>query len=343
MNSNTCGSIFKYHSFGESHGTSMGVVIEGCPSSVPFSLEILKKELDRRRPGKWPWVSARQEKDEPEILSGVFNGQTLGTPIGIIIRNTNARSEDYKDIKKNPRQGHADDLWGEKFGHVDLRGGGRASGRETVSRVLAGTVARMFIQQLCPEFKTMAFVKQIGSLQLKDNELQEAESLFEKNILSDTFSACFPHQKKSEEAVKLLMKAKERGESVGSVVELWIENLPKGLGQPIFHKFKSDLAQSFMSLGATTGFEIGAGFLSGSQEGKEFHKNSKNYGGIRGGLTTGERVSVRVAFKPPSSLGDFAKKGRHDPCIGPRAVSVIEAIACHVTADHLLARRLDRI
>ena len=343
MSANTFGSIFKFHSFGESHGNSMGVVIEGCPSGVNFSLSLLKKELDRRRPGQWPWVSPRKEKDEPEILSGIFKDKTLGTPIGILIYNKNAKSEDYKDIRQNLRKGHADDVWLDKFKHSDLRGGGRSSGRETVSRVVAGSVARMFLKQVCSNFKVMAFVRQIGSFKLQDTELKEALDLFDNNESADIFPACFPYRAQSEKLVKYLMDCKEKGDSTGSIVELWMSGLPRGLGQPVFHKFKSDLTQGLMSLGATAGIEIGCGFLSGSQNGKKFHENSKNYGGIRGGLTTGEKVELRVVFKPPSSLGDVAKKGRHDPCIGPRAVSVVEAMSCLVTADHILQSRLDNI
>ena len=341
MSANSFGHIFKFHSFGESHGAGMGMVVEGCPSGIPFSVEDVKKELDRRRPGRWPWNSSRKEPDQPEILSGVFEGKTLGTPISILVRNRDARPQDYKSVKEKPRTGHADDLWRDKFGHWDHRGGGRASGRETLSRVLAGSVARALLKELCSDFQVMAFVRQIGNICLEKKDLVEAEELFQNNTLSETFSACFPHKTKSEDAVKSLLKAKEEGNSLGSLVELWLEGLPKGLGQPVFHKFKSDLAQGLMSLGASSGVEVGAGFSAASEAGSTFHQSSDNYGGLRGGLTTGERIVLRVAFKPPSTLGDMAKKGRHDPCIGPRAVPVVEAMACIVSANHLLWSRLD--
>ena len=343
MSANSFGHIFKFYGFGESHGASMGAVIEGCPSGVPFSLEDVKRELNRRRPGRWPWSSPRKEPDEPEILSGVFEGKTLGTPIGILVRNRDARPQDYETVKEKPRTGHADDLWRDKFGHWDHRGGGRASGRETLSRVLAGSVARTLLKELCPDFRVMAFVRQIGNVFLKDRDLETAESLFSENILSEKFSACLPHKEKSEEAVKSLLKAKEEGNSLGSLVELWIEGLPRGLGQPVFHKFKSDLAQGLMSLGASSGVEMGKGLSAASEAGHVFHQSSANYGGLRGGLTTGEKIILRMAFKPPSTLGDMAKKGRHDPCIGPRAVPVVEAMACLVSVDHLLWSRLDRL
>ena len=343
MSASSIGHIFKFHSFGESHGPAMGVVIEGCPAGLTVSEEILKGELDRRRPGRWAWTSSRQEPDQAKILSGIFEGKTLGTPIAVVVFNKNQKSQDYESIKKQPRPGHSEDLWKLKFGHYDYRGGGHSSGRETLGRVIAGSFARMLIQKLCPQFKVMAFVRQIGHLKILQEEMQTAEGLFESGSPADKFPAYFPHKEKSKSVGELLMQTKEDGESLGSLVELWIENLPKGLGQPLFHKFKSDLAQGIMSLGASAGFEIGLGMDSAESRGKEFHNEKKNYGGLRGGLTTGERLCFRVAFKPPSSLGDVSKKGRHDPCIGPRAVPVLEAIACLVTADHLLWRRLDQL
>ena len=343
MSANSIGHIFKFHSFGESHGPAMGVVIEGCPASLPVSMELLQQELDRRRPSRWPWTSSRKELDKAEILSGVFEGKTLGTPIAVVVFNKNQKSQDYDLIKKQPRAGHSEDLWKAKFGHYDHRGGGRSSGRETLGRVIAGSFARKLINELCPQFQVMAFVRQIGNLKILQEEIQTAEELFQNKTLSDHFPACFPHKEKSKQAEELLMKSKEEGESLGSLVELWIKNLPKGLGQPLFRKFKSDLAKGIMSLGAVTGLEIGLGMDSAKVKGTDFHRLKENYGGLRGGLTTGERLCLKVAFKPPSSLGDISKKGRHDPCIGPRAVPVLEAVACLVTADHLLWSRLDQL
>ena len=343
MSANSFGQIFKFHSFGESHGPAMGVVIEGCPAGLKLSKAVLEKELSRRRPGRWPWTSSRKEPDQAEIVSGVFEGITLGTPIAVLVYNKDQKSEDYEVLKKQPRPGHSEDLWKSKFAHYDYRGGGRSSGRETLGRVIAGSLARILIQKLCPQVKIMAFVRQIGAIQIFPEELQTAEELFQKALLPDTFPACFPHKDKSRQAEQLLMKAKEEGESYGSLIDLWLENLPKGLGQPLFHKFKSDLAKGILSLGAVTSLEIGLGSHSCQAKGSEFHKEVKNYGGLRGGLTTGERLCLKVALKPPSSLGTFSQKGRHDPCIGPRAVPVVEAMACLVLADHLLWKRLDRL
>ncbi len=343
MNANSSGHIFKFHSFGESHGPAMGAVIEGCPADLQVSTKLLQEELNRRRPGRHPWESSRKEPDQAEILSGVFKGKTLGTPIAVLVFNKNQKSRDYHWAEKKPRAGHSEDLWKAKFSHYDPRGGGRSSGRETVARVIAGAFARMALQKLCPEFKVMAFVRQIGNIKILPKEMATAEMLFQKQALSETFKACIPHKEKSEQAVQQLMKAKKEGNSLGSLVQLWIGNLPKGLGQPLFCKFKSDLAQRIMSLPASMGFELALGMDSASAEGKDFHRFKENYGGLRGGLTTGERLCLKVAFKPPSSIGDISKKGRHDPCIGPRAVPVIEAIARLVTVDHLLWKRLDRM
>lgn len=343
MGANSSGNLFKFYSFGESHGPALGVVVEGCPAGIPVSMKILERELDRRRPGKWPWTSSRKEPDKVEILSGVFQGKTLGTPIAVIVYNKDQRSQDYRLVKKQARQGHSEDLWKAKFGHYDHRGGGRSSGRETLGRVIAGSFARMLVKKICTKVKVMAVVCQIGELKILPEEFQTAEKLFEKGFLSDRYPACFPQKEKSQQVVNLLLEAKKKGESLGSLVELWMDNLPKGLGQPLFCKFKSDLAGALMSLGASASFEIGLGKDSAQSFGTKFHAEKKNYGGLRGGLTTGERLCLKVTFKPPASLGDISKKGRHDPCIGPRAVPVVEAIAYLVLADHLLWKRLDQL
>ena len=341
MGANSSGHLFKYHSFGESHGKALGVVIDGCPSLIPVDLELLKKEMERRRPGKSLHTSPRNEPDQVEILSGVFEGKTLGTPIACVVYNQDQRSSDYDQIKKNPRPGHSEDLWKKKYGIHDHRGGGRSSGRETLSRVIAGAFARMLVRELVPEFKLMAFVRGIGDVFLELKDLDEAEKLFKKGGLSETYPLSFPHKKKGEEALKTLDKAKEAGDSLSSVVEVWMEGIPQGLGRPVFHKFKSDLASSVMSLGASQGMEIGPS--SQGSSGLKFHKDSRSYGGLRGGLTTGERLVFRVSFKAPSSLKDVAKKGRFDPCIGIRAVPVLEALSSLVLADHLLLSRTDQI
>ena len=317
MSANCFGCIFKLTSFGESHGCAMGVVIEGCPAGLDFDKELLNRWLKRRRPGVSSMVSGRLEEDRPEILSGVFEKKTLGTPIAVIVRNQQAQSQDYQEIKNHPRIGHADDVWQDKFGHRDHRGGGRASGRETLSRVIGGAFAQMLVNQLSPLTKVDGFVRQVGEIVLEEGDTQKLESF--------------------------LLQAKKKGESYGGLAEISINAPPRGLGQPVFHKLKSDLAGALMSVGATCGFEVGEGFAASQSKGTSFHnrKDSPVYGGLRGGMSTGEKISLRVAFKPTSSIGDLAKKGRHDPCIVLRALPVLEAMVYVVLADHLLWSRLD--
>ncbi|MGZ3749622.1 MAG: chorismate synthase [Pseudobdellovibrionaceae bacterium] len=342
MSANQFGSRFVVTSFGESHGTALGVVIDGCPAGVSFNEDLLKKEMQRRRPGhhgSGQIVSGRQETDAPEVLSGIFEGVTLGTPIAIIVRNQDARSQDYSEIKNKARAGHADDMWNEKFGHSDHRGGGRSSGRETVSRVMAGSVAKMMMNQVSAGTKIFGYALQIGPFSLT---AEEKEQVHIKDI--DSFQARFPSARDVEVA-KILKNAQEQGESYGGVAEILIQSPPSFLGQPVFHKLKSDLAQAFLSIGATSGFEVGLGFSSAEIKGTEFHKeaNSSNYGGIRGGISTGENILLRVSFKPTSSIMDVAKKGRHDPCIVTRAIPVLEAMTWLVLADHYLWAKTDRI
>lgn len=325
-------------SFGESHGPGVGVVIDGCPAGVPFDESLLLKELARRRPGQSDLVSARNEADRPEILSGIFNGVTLGTPIAILVRNEDARSDDYKKIQQNPRPGHADDLWKDKFGHVDHRGGGRASGRETLSRVIAGSIAQMMIRTAGYNLQAVAYSQQIGPIIM--GEVNE-----EDRYRRDEFAARFPDRSQSDKVVTLLREAMHEGKSYGGVVELIVQDVPRGLGQPVFRKLKADLATAMMSIGATTAIEFGEGVRASFSEGTQFHQSMQNpnYGGIRGGLSTGEDIVLRIHFKPTSSVLDVAKKGRHDPCIVPRAVPVVEAMAYLVMADHLLQLRLDKV
>lgn len=320
MSANTFGQRFQLISFGESHGPAYGVVIDGMPAGINYQVDVLLKNLAERRPGK-SHTTSRSESDQPEILSGIFENKTLGTPIAIIVRNENQKSDDYKKIQNNPRIGHADDVWQNKFGHTDHRGGGRSSGRETLNRVIAGSFAQMLMTEANPKTTVTTFAKQIGPHHL-------------------------PESKELPEDIKLFLEnAKLSGESYGGIIECRIENPPMNLGQPIFHKFKSDLAAAMISIGATTGFEFGQGFSNIEIPGSEFHKSadSENYGGVRGGITTGEDIIFRIAFKPTSSIKDVAKLGRHDPCIIPRAVPVVSAMAWIVLADHYLWTQTDRI
>ena len=320
MSANTFGHRFQFISFGESHGPAYGVVIDGMPAGVSYQPQILLENLFQRRPGK-SHTTSRSESDQPVILSGIFENKTLGTPIAVVVKNENQKTDDYEKIKNNPRIGHADDVWQNKFGHTDHRGGGRSSGRETLNRVIAGSFAQMMLNQICPEAKITTFAKQIGPHKLSESsDLPENIKLFLEN-------------------------AKSTGESYGGIIECRVQNPPPSLGQPIFHKFKSDLADAMISIGATSGFEFGQGFSNIEMKGSDFHQsaNSENYGGVRGGITTGEDIVFRVAFKPTSSIKDIAKLGRHDPCIVPRAIPVVSAMAWLVLADHYLWSKTDRM
>lgn len=337
MSASSFGSRFVVTTFGESHGTALGVVIDGCPANLNFDEALLKKELERRRPGG-ELVSQRQEQDQPEILSGVFEGKTLGTPIAIIVRNKDQKSQDYEQIKNSPRAGHADDVWQMKFGHRDHRGGGRSSGRETVARVMAGAVAQMLCKQLAPGLQLKAYSGQVGTYSLSETERTQ---VWNQDV--DSFTARFPSAQ-HEKVKELLTLAQSQGESYGGAAEIRIKGAPGGLGQPVFHKLKADLAQAYMSVGATSGVELGAGSEATTEKGTAFHDQSQsgNYGGIRGGISTGEEIFFKVHFKPTSSILDVAKKGRHDPYIVTRAVPVLEAMTWMVLADHLLWAKTDK-
>lgn len=345
MAANTFGQIFKVSTFGESHGPAIGCLIEGCPAGLEFNSELLQKNLDRRRPGQNQLVSSRQEPDQFEVLSGVFEGKTLGTPICMVVRNQDGRSQDYQELKNNPRRGHADDVWQAKFQHTDYRGGGRASGRETVARVLAGSVAQMLVQKLVPEIKLVGFLRQMGPLAIADFAAQSMQDLSLLVHMVEASVVRCPDQSKSAEMSQLLIQAKELGHSYGGTVELRVQGVPAGLGQPVFHKIKSDLAAALMSVGAVTAFEMGDGFYSSKAEGSQFHQTTERdvYGGVRGGISTGEPWRLQVAFKPTSSVLDVAKKGRHDPCVAIRAIPVLEAMVYLVLADHLMWKRLDQV
>ena len=340
---NSFGSRLILTSCGESHGAGLGAVIDGVPAGVRWDEERLKDELERRHPGQSAVVSSRGEADEAEVLSGVFEGRTLGTPIAVLVRNKDARSEDYAKIAKKSRPGHADDVWKTKFGHSDPRGGGRSSGRETVSRVISGAVAQMILGHLAPKLRVTGFAAQIGPFELGE---RERETLSKKKFRypADAFVARFPSTAQTKKVETLLLEAKTKGLSYGGVAEIWVDGVPAGLGQPVFHKIKADLASACLSLGATSAFELGAGFAATQAEGSQFHVDKGDiYGGIRGGITTGERLIFRVGFKPTSSVLDVAKKGRHDPCIVPRALPVLEAMTYHILTDHILWARTDRV
>lgn len=346
MSGNIFGSRFSVMTFGESHGVALGAVIDGCPSGVVIDVMMIQRELQRRRPGantasSEGIVSPRNEADRVEVLSGVYEGITLGTPIAMIVRNLDQKSQDYQDILVNPRHGHADDIWRKKYLQVDHRGGGRSSGRETLGRVLGGAVAKQFVNQVAPLCEVMGFSCQIGPMKLT---AEDYDYLKNGVYVPDDFSARFPSMRHNE-VRELLVQARTHGQSYGGIAEVWVRFPPPNLGQPVFAKFKASLAEAMMSVGATAGIEFGAGFEAASSEGTNFHAPGnppQQYGGIRGGITTGETICFKVAFKPTSSVLDVAKQGRHDPCIVIRAIPVLEAMTWLCLADHLLWIRQDR-
>jgi chorismate synthase len=325
------------------------VVLEGVPPRIPFDLEVVQKELSRRRPGQSSLVSQRKEEDQVEVLSGVFEGMTTGAPIAMIVRNQDARSKDYDHLREIFRPGHGDYPFYARYGIRDHRGGGRSSGRETVSRVMAGAVAQMVLDRV--GIQVWGFTLQVGSLCGKKVE----KDFIEKNPLR-----CADPDR-AEEMIRLVEKVRKEGDTIGAVVEIRAEGVPAGLGDPVFDKIDADLAKGLMSIGTVKGVEIGAGFASVTMRGSEHNDpwyrdergkvrtRTNNAGGIVGGITTGETIVIRCALKPPSSIMipqrtlniygeevEFQVKGRHDPIIAPRFVPVGEAMVRIVLLDHLL-------
>ncbi len=338
MVGNLFGHSFRVMSFGESHGEALGVVIDGLPSGIKVDEELLKSFLARRRPGASEVTSSRDEKDQPEILSGVLDGLTLGTPVAVIIRNQDARSKDYENLK--PRKGHADEVWLKKYEHVDLRGGGRSSGRETLSRVIAGAFAKMAFKDQFKDTEVVSFTSSIGSVILKENKDKELLSKWDvrKGFNNDLVSM---NEDELPLIRDLLLKAKSEGESYGGKISVKVFSPPESLGQPVFGKLKAVLTGSLMSVGAFNGVEIGEGFKAASLKGTDFHQNENVdvYGGVQGGISTGKTISLSISVKPTSSILDVAKKGRHDPCIVPRACVVAESMVWITLFDMLLQRK----
>lgn len=323
MSGNSLGQLFKVTTFGESHGEALGVIIDGMPAGVEIDLDHLNKELKRRAPGQHAVHTSRTEEDVPEILSGVFQNKTLGTPISVIVRNTNQKSEDYDILKDSYRPGHADKTTMLKYGFRDHRGGGRASGRETVARVVAGYFAGLII----PQISFYAYIEEVGHFKLFTIPANHTVNRGEINI---------PDKKLSDEVIAYLKECKVKGESVGGIVTLSIKNSPAGLGEPVFDKLKADFAKAMLSIPACIGFSINAGFELAKMPGSQMSVNSANFGGMEGGISNGETILLKIAFKAPSTIGEKAKAGRHDPCILPRVVPVVEAMAKIVMADHFL-------
>ena len=319
MRGNTFGKLFSVTTFGESHGVAIGVVIDGVPGGLSFNYDELQAELDRRRPGRLKGSTSRNEPDQAEILSGIFDGKTLGTPITVIVRNQNQKSSDYDSLKTEFRPGHADQTTLLKYGVRDHRGGGRSSGRETLSRVIAGYFASLII----PKIETDSFALNIGQIKSKAG----ARNTYGLNGVD------------SEEVENYLLTLKKQGESVGGKVRCIVKNVPEGLGEPCFDKLKAELAKAMMSIGAVMAFEIGKGVDFADLAGSQATTQIENFGGMAGGISTGEDIVFTITVRAPSTVGDKAKEGRHDPCIIPRIYPVIESMAKIVIADHYLRQK----
>jgi chorismate synthase len=354
---NIFGQLFRITTFGESHGGGIGVVIDGCPPKIDISEADIQRELSRRRPGQSKITTQRKEEDRCEILSGVFEGKTLGTPITILVRNKDARPEDYVDLAKKFRPSHADFTYEAKYGIRNWQGGGRASARETIGRVAAGAVARRVLGALYPKIDIIAYVAQIAEVAVKIDKSKVKVRDVDANIVR-----C-PDAVAAKKMISLIEKTREAGDSLGGVIECVVRNAPAGLGEPVFDKLEADLAKAMLSLPATKGFEIGSGFFATRMRGSEHNdafemrrgrvRTSTNYsGGIQGGISNGEEIYFRVAFKPTATLAreqktvtqsrgetELAARGRHDPCVLPRAVPIVEAMAALVLCDHALRQR----
>lgn len=326
MASNSFGSLFRITTFGESHGAALGVVIDGCPAGISLSVDDFLPELARRRPGQSAVTTARSESDTPTILSGVFEGITTGMPIAVTVANVNQVSKDYASLKDVHRPGHADKTYEEKFGHRDYRGGGRSSGRETVARVIAGVVARKILPT---SLRIIGHTKSIGPIEAQSFDAE----IIEKNAVRAADAAA---AKKMEEYI---LSLKQAYDSTGGIIEVRVQNPPASLGDPVFGKLKAKLADGMLSIGAVTGFSYGAGFAAGAMKGSQYIADNCHFGGILGGISTGEDIVFSLSIKPSTSIGDIAKSGRHDPCIVPRVIPVAEAMAAIVLADCLLLQK----
>ena len=348
MSGNSFGNSFIVTTFGESHGVALGCVIDGCPPGLDLCEEDIQKELDKRKPGSSKYTTQRKEDDEVEILSGVFEGKTTGTPIGLLIRNKDQKSKDYDDLKDVFRPSHADYVYSKKYGFRDHRGGGRSSARETAMRVAAGAVAKKYLIERL-NISVTGYLSQIGSIKINSIDLSEINNnpFFcpDKNVLKDIEN--------------LINKLRKEGDSIGAKIEVVVSNLPVGLGEPVFDKLEADLAKGLMSINAVKGFEVGKGFDLVSAKGSESRDEmspdgylSNNSGGISGGISTGQDVNVSIVLKPTSSINKEGQtinssgesqqiqvKGRHDPCVGVRATPIAEAMTALVIMDHFLRNR----
>ncbi len=353
---NTFGHLFRITTFGESHGGGVGVTIDGCPPQLEISEEEIQFDLDRRRPGQSKITTPRRETDTCEIISGVFEGKTLGTPIAILVRNKDARSQDYNEMAVKYRPSHADATYDAKYGFRNWQGGGRSSARETIGRVAAGAIAKKILKQVAG-VEIIGYVKRIKDLEAVVDPSTVTLEQVESNIVRCPDTDC------AEKMIDLIDEIRKQKDSLGGVVECVARSVPKGLGDPVFDKLEAELAKGVMSLPASKGFEIGSGFagttMTGSEHNDEFYideqgetrTRTNRSGGVQGGISNGENIIIRVAFKPTATVGKeqrtvtkdgeetiLAAKGRHDPCVLSRAVPMVEAMVALVLCDRLLCQ-----
>ena len=351
------GQAFRISTFGESHGGAVGVIVDGCPPLIELSDEDIQRDLDRRRPGQSEIVTPRDEADSGKILSGVFQGKTIGTPIAVVVYNKDARPEAYKEMATAFRPSHADYTYQAKYGIRNHEGGGRSSARETIGRVAASAIAKKVLKTLAPNLEIVAYVKSIHELEANVDPETVTFEQAESNIVR-----C-PDAPMAERMIEFIKQVRSEGDSVGGVIECVVRGCPPGWGEPVFDKLEADLAKGMLSLPATKGFEIGSGFAGSRQRGSEHndvfemregkvHTRTNRSGGIQGGITNGEPIFFRVAFKPTATIfraqetvsttGEntmLQARGRHDPCVLPRAVPMVESMAALILCDHALRHR----
>ncbi|MAV32052.1 MAG: chorismate synthase [Gammaproteobacteria bacterium] len=348
MSGNTLGKNFTVTSFGESHGPALGCIVDGCPPGLPLETEDMQHDLDRRKPGQSRFTTQRREGDVVKILSGVFEGKTTGTPIGLLIENTDQRTKDYSKIKDQFRPAHADYTYWKKYGVRDYRGGGRSSARETAMRVAAGAIAKKYLD-LNFQIKVRGYLSQLGPIVVEKVDLEEVEN--------NSFFC--PDAGKVAQMEEYMADLNKQGDSIGARVNVIASNIPVGLGEPVFDRLDADIAKALMSINAVKGVEIGSGFESIAQKGSEHRDElsrsgflSNNAGGILGGISSGQDILASIALKPTSSIRlpgrsidvhgeeqDVVTTGRHDPCVGIRATPIAEAMLALVLMDHLLRDR----
>jgi chorismate synthase len=361
MAGNSIGQIFRLTTFGESHGAAIGGVVDGCPAGLTFDFDLIRLEMRRRRPGQSKIVTQRKESDEVEFLSGVFEGKTTGAPIGFIIRNTDARSSDYDVFREIYRPSHADFTYEKRYGIRDHRGGGRSSARETACRVVGGAIAKMFLKH--HGIHINAWVAQVGNILLNTEYADLNLTLTESNPVR-----C-PDPVVAAQMIELIEQTRKRGDTVGGVINAVAFGVPPGIGEPVFDRLNADLGKAMLSINAVKGFETGNGFAAASMFGSEHNDAfipgkkagdivtaTNHSGGIQGGISNGQDVFFRVAFKPVATIiqkqftvnregkaVEMTGRGRHDPCVVPRAVPIVEAMAALVIADHLLRSRSAKV